>query len=102
MGFAAGCSEWAWRREKGPRHGVIVWLLFGRGRVRQGGGGGQETGPTRGGSGARAGEGVHADRRAQATCAMRVLLAEQRGWGEANGWATATVPGGGVTDEWGL
>jgi hypothetical protein len=40
--------------------------------------------------------------RAQATCAMRVLSAEQRGWGEANGWATATVPGGGVADEWGL
>jgi hypothetical protein len=37
MGFATGCSEWGWSREKkGPRRGGVVRLLFGRGRVRQG------------------------------------------------------------------
>jgi hypothetical protein len=33
------------------------------------------------------------------TCAVRVLPAEQRGRGQANGWAAATVPGGSVADE---
>jgi hypothetical protein len=32
-------------------------------------------------------------------CAMRALPAEQRGRGEADGWATTTVPGGGAADE---
>jgi hypothetical protein len=36
------------------------------------------------------------------TCAVRALLAEQRGRGEADEWAVATVPGGGVADERGL
>jgi hypothetical protein len=30
---------------------------------------------------------------------VRALPAEQRGRGEAGGWATAIVPGGGVADE---
>jgi hypothetical protein len=33
---------------------------------------------------------------------MRALPAEQRGRGEADGWAAATVPSGGATDERGL
>jgi hypothetical protein len=32
------------------------------------------------------------------TCAALTLPAEQRGRGEADGWAAATVPGGGVAD----
>jgi hypothetical protein len=34
-------------------------------------------------------------------CAVHALPIEQRGRGEADGWATTTVPGGGVADEWG-
>jgi hypothetical protein len=33
------------------------------------------------------------------TCAVRALPAEQRGRGEADGWAAATVPGDGAADE---
>jgi hypothetical protein len=33
------------------------------------------------------------------TCVVRALPAEQRGRGEADGWAAAIVPGGGVADE---
>jgi hypothetical protein len=33
------------------------------------------------------------------TCIVRALSAEQRGRGEADGWAAATVPGSGVADE---
>jgi hypothetical protein len=35
------------------------------------------------------------------TCALCTLPAEQRGRGEAEGWAATTVPGGGVADEQG-
>jgi hypothetical protein len=31
----------------------------------------------------------------RATCAVRAIPAEQRGRGEADGWAAVTVPGGG-------
>jgi hypothetical protein len=77
-------------------------------------GGGEEFLPTGGGTeGCRWGSGdvadawrergtsrgVLADRRARATCTMRALLAEQRGRGEADGWAAATVSGDGVADE---
>jgi hypothetical protein len=41
------------------------------------------------------------NRRARVTCTVRALLAEQRGRREADGWATATVPGGGAADEQG-
>jgi hypothetical protein len=44
--------------KKEPRRDGIVRLLFGRGRVRQGGGGRRGTGPTHGGSGTRARGGV--------------------------------------------
>jgi hypothetical protein len=32
-------------------------------------------------------------------CAVRALPVEQRGRGGADGWATATAPGGGAADE---
>jgi hypothetical protein len=37
--------------------------------------------------------------RKQGTCAKCTLPAEQRGKGEADGWAAATAPGGGAADE---
>jgi hypothetical protein len=36
------------------------------------------------------------DQRARATCIVRARLAKQRGRGEADWWATTTVPGGGT------
>jgi hypothetical protein len=46
--------------------------------------------------------GVPADRWARVTCVVRALSAEQRGRGEADGWAAATVLGGGATAERGM
>jgi hypothetical protein len=78
--------------------------------VRQGGSGGRAMWPTHGGRGERARGGVPADRRAtpgrqrpeadwHTMCAVRALPTEQRGRGEADGWAAATVPGGGDADK---
>jgi hypothetical protein len=39
---------------------------------------------------------VARDQRALATCAVRARPAEQRGRGEADRWATGTVPGSGT------
>jgi hypothetical protein len=93
MGFAAGCSEWGRRREKGAearrRHPAPFWEGAGEA------GGGRGTGPTHRGSGTRAKGGpcrpaggarpaAAQGRWARVTCAVRALLAEQRGRGEAD------------------
>jgi hypothetical protein len=56
-------------------------------------------GPCPPASGAR--QAAARNQRACMTCTVRALLAEQRGRREADGWATATVPGGGAADEQG-
>jgi hypothetical protein len=63
--------------KKGPRCGGVVRLLFERGRVRQGA--------------------VGVGRRGRRV--EEALSAEQRGSGEADGWAAAIVSGGGASDE---
>jgi hypothetical protein len=62
MGFAVGCSEWGRRREKRAEVRQHRPTPFWEGAGEAGADGGRETGPTRGGSGARAG-GLPADRR---------------------------------------
>jgi hypothetical protein len=78
MGFAVGCSEWD-------------------------GGGKKRLRPMRGGSGARA-WGVPTDRRAAAVRQRPKTdgahtAGRTEGEGEADGWAAATVSGGGDADE---
>jgi hypothetical protein len=93
-----------------PRRSGVVRLLFGRGRVRQGAVGSENQtdawrkqsmskggGPCRPVGGAR--PAAARGQRVRVTCTVRALPAEQRGMGEADGWAPATVPGGGVADE---
>jgi hypothetical protein len=110
MGFAAGCSEWGWRREKEAEAQRRCPAPFWEGAGEAGGGGVGEPdrrmeeaeheqggGPCRPVGGAR--PAAARGQRVRVTCTVRALPAEQRGMGEADGWAPATVPGGGVADE---
>jgi hypothetical protein len=85
-----------------PRRDSVVRLLFGRGRVRQGvrepGRRVEESGHEQGGSLPTSGQRPDSSGLRSAG-AMRALPAEQRGRGEADEWAVATVSGGGVADK---
>jgi hypothetical protein len=96
--------------KRGPRCGGVVQLLFERGRVRQGAvgvgrrgrrveeaGHEQEGGSLPTGERRSTGNGP----KSAGARAVRTLPTEQRGKGETDGWAAATVPGGGDADEQG-
>jgi hypothetical protein len=92
--------------KRGPRHDDVVWPLFGWRRLRQGAvgvgervrrveeAGHEQGGPCRPMDSARSVAALN--QRARATCAVRAWPTEQRGRGEADRWAAATVPGGGT------